>query len=445
VANFHDSGSRKQISQADPQEILTAIRSFLSTCRAPAVLEKGEEVAALRPGEFELDVRAGRVCIEFLCGSRTVSRRIIEVERHATGVLECAIQRFAGKPGKLSFLDLRRPQTASRMLRATRESFAEQFRRMLYRQFPGWGIEALTCGMDLQHSLSPAYPRAYLKRGVHGIAAMACPRLGDEAAALSFALIWHDYVCSMKQSSTLVQLCLFLPEKGGLLTAQRLRWLTGRRLTVRLFRFNEHGSAGEVDPEDVGNLDTRVAPGCADAIPGNGKSNFAKFRFGRPNHSPGPEQLLEGFLRREIQTIDPLLRPEPIYGQLLTFAGMDRDMIDLLAVSEQGRLTILELKVTEDVHLPLQALDYWMRIAWHARQSELNHLFAGIPLDAKPPRLLLVAPAMCFHSTNATVLSYFSGGIEVERIGINEGWRQAIQVVFRLSGPDLPISHRSLE
>jgi len=143
--------------------------------------------------------------------------------------------------------------------------------------------------------------------------------------------------------------------------------------------------------------------------------------------------------------VDALLRPEPVYGQVLTFSGGDRDLIDLLGVSDSGQLAVLELKVTEDVHLPLQALDYWMRIAWHAKQGELNHLFPGISLDTKPPRLLLIAPAMSFHSTNATVLSYFSAGIEVERIGINEGWRQAIRVVLRLRGPDLPISHRSLE
>lgn len=445
MANFHDSGFRKQTAQADPHQIRAAIQSFLSTCRAPAVLEKGEEVAALNPGEFDIEIRAGRVCIDFQCGNRTVSRRITEIERCATGVLECAIQRFGGKLGKLSFLDLHRPRTANRLLRATRESFGEQFRRMLYRQFPGWEIEALTCGMDLQHSLSPVYPRAYLKRGVQGIAAMACSQLSDENSVLSFALIWHDYICSVKQSSTLVQLCLFLPEEGGLLTAQRLRWLTGRRLALRLFRFNEHGSAGEVDPEDVGNVETGFSAESADAITGHGKSNFERFKDFKSNHVPGPEQVLEGLLRRDIQKIDARLQPEPIYGQMLTFAGMDRDLIDLLAISDGGQLVVLELKVTEDVHLPLQALDYWMRIGWHARRGELHHLFAGIPLDPKPPRLLLVAPAMSFHSTNATVLSYFSPGIEVERIGINEGWRQAIQVVFRLSGPDLPISHRSLE
>jgi hypothetical protein len=249
----------------------------------------------------------------------------------------------------------------------------------------------------------------------------------------------------VKQSSALVQLCLFLPEEGGLLTAQRLRWLTGRRLTTRLFRFIEHGSAGEVDPEDIGNLEMRVSAQSADATADRATSHFHRFNRGKTNHAPGPEQILEGFLRREIQKIDVLLRAEPIYGQLLTLAGADRDLIDLVAVSEVGRLAVLELKVTEDVHLPLQALDYWMRIAWHARQGDLNHLFAGIPLDARPPRLLLISPAMCFHSTNATVLSYFSGGIEVERIGINEEWRQAVKVVLRLSGPDLPISHRSFE
>ena len=435
MANFHHSGSTTQTAHTNPDDILAAVRTFLSTCRSPAALEQGEEAVALKEGEFAIEIRAGRVCIDFQCGNRMVSRRITGIDRHATGVLECAIQRFAGRPGKLSFLDLQRPQTATRALRGARESFAEQFRRMLYRQFPGWEIETLTCGMDLRRSLSPVFPRAYLRRGTQAIAAMACPHSSEESAVLAFALIWHDHLSSTRKQDSPVPLCIFLPEDAGNLTAQRLRWLAGRTLTLRLFRFNTHGSAGEVDPQDLGNLETRVSATALDGAADGGKSNQAL----------GPEQLLEQLLRRQIHTVDALLRPEPVYGQVLTFSGGDRDLIDLLGVSDSGQLAVLELKVTEDVHLPLQALDYWMRIAWHAKQGELNHLFPGISLDTKPPRLLLIAPAMSFHSTNATVLSYFSGGIEVERIGINEGWRQAIRVVLRLRGPDLPISHRSLE
>ena len=37
-------------------------------------------------------------------------------------------------------------------------------------------------------------------------------------------------------------------------------------------------------------------------------------------------------------------------------------MLDLLTVTRGGRLAILELKVDEDLHFPLQGLDYWIRV-----------------------------------------------------------------------------------
>jgi hypothetical protein len=402
----------------------------------PAVLEHGEEVVPLTEGEFSIEVSGGRLCLEFQAGHRTVSRRVLGIERHTSGVLECTIQRFAGKEAKLSFLDLHRPQTVSKTLRGSRENFTEQFRRMLYRQFPGWELTTLTCGMDLQRSFSPVFPRAYLRRGTQAIAAIACPHLREEGAVLTFALIWHRYLEENGRSEVPRQLCIFLPHNAGTLTAQRLRWLTGRDVTVRLFRFNAHGSAGEVDSQDLGNLDTRVSR------TGSGETNLNP---GGPAPAATPERTLEIQIRSGIEALDATLRAKPVHGQVLTFSAGDRDLIDLLAVSAAGGLAVLELKVTEDIHLPLQALDYWMRVAWHARKGELNHLFPGIPLDSKPPRLLLIAPAMSFHSTNATVLSYFSPGIEVERIGINEGWRQGVRVVMRLRGADSPISHGSFE
>ena len=91
----------------------------------------------------------------------------------------------------------------------------------------------------------------------------------------------------------------------------------------------------------------------------------------------------------------------------------------------------------------MQALDYWMRVAWHLQRDELRHLFPGSILQCKPPRLLLIAPAMSFHSTNADLFRYFSPEIEVERIGLNTDWRNNLRVVLRLTGADLPISHES--
>jgi hypothetical protein len=326
----------------------------------------------------------------------------------------------------------------------------------------------------------------------------------DEAELLTFALIWHDYVRSRGRAAGETSLCLFLPEAAGTLTAHRLRWLAGDCLSPRLFRFNGHGSAGEVDPQDLGNLQTRVsafyaAPrltpdvqamlsrlqsikgvGCCPELNGaisirsrglefarveNGRillgietkrevdachteevANFAAQLSNLPAALPSfPEHWLESAVRASLPAIDPDLLPSPLHGQVITFAAGDRDLIDLLACSPCGRLAVLELKTAEDLHLPMQALDYWMRVAWHAQREELRQLFPGIALEKKPPKLLLIAPAMCFHSSTATLLRYFSSEIEVERIGVNTDWQTSLRVVLRLKGADLPISHGSSE
>lgn len=420
-----------------PAELLIAIETFLTNCRAPAVLEHGEEAIPLRTGEYSLENRAGKVSIEVWTESRSISRRILSVDRHSTGVLDCSVHRFGGKPGKLSFLDLERPQSAHRFQSGMRQSFAEQFRRMLFRHFPGWEIAALSSSLDLQHSFSSIFPRACLVRGNQQIAALACPSPREEHALLTFALIWFHHLRTRSRTGMHTSLVLLLPDTAGNLTAHRLRWLTGESLQTRLFRFNAHGSAGEVDPCDLGNLDTRLkSTSC----------HTERVAFAPPDRAPfapgdSSERRLEALVRGRPELIDPCLLPRPVHGQVLTFAAADRDLIDLLAVSALGRLAVIELKASEDIHLPLQALDYWMRIRWHAQRNQLQALFRGLPLSDQAPKLFLVAPAMSFHSSNASILRYFSPEIEVERVGINADWQANLRVVMRLAGADAPISH----
>jgi hypothetical protein len=411
---------------------LDAIDAFLKTCRNPAVLEYGDEAVSLRPGEHSLEVRTGKLWIEAWGETRSLSRRILTIERRGPGILDCTVYRFGGKPGKLSFLDLDRPRTVHKSQAATRQSFAEQFRRMVFRQFPGWEITTLSCGLDLQRSLSSVFPRACLRRGDQQIAALACPSSQDEPALLTFALIWRDHVCACARTGMQTSLALFLPDTAGNLTAHRLRWLTAQPLHARLFRYNAHGSAGEVDPKDLGNLQTRLRAPVDHA-------ERAVAEAAMPADSS--ERALEALVRLNPTTIEPTLADAPVHGQVLTFAAGDRDLIDLLAISNSGRLHVIELKASEDIHLPLQALDYWMRIRWHAERGELHSLFPQIPLAPMPPRLLLVAPAMSFHPANATVLRHFSPEIEVERVGVQSNWRRNLKVVLRLKGADSPISH----
>lgn len=416
--------------------MLEAVTAFLKTCRNAAVLEYGDNAVRLRPGEYSLEVRSDRLWVEAWSETRSISRRILTIERQAAGMLDCTVHRFGGKPGKLSFLDLDRPQTAHKSHTGMRQSFAEQFRRMLFRQFPGWEIETLSCGLDLQRSFSSVFPRAWLSRGNQQIAALACSTAQDEAAMLTFALIWHHHLWAHSRTGMQTSLALFLPGGAGNLTAHRLRWLTGLGLNARLFRYNAHGSAGEVDPRDLGNLQTRL---CAKPPPKEEIGRAANCRC----IGDSSERSLEVLVRSNVAVIEASLAPSPVHGQVLTFAAGDRDIIDLLAISGSGRLAVIELKASEDIQLPIQALDYWMRIRWHAQRGELKHLFPEVTLAGDAPRLLLAAPAMCFHPTNAAILRYFSPEIEVERVGINSNWQHGLKVLTRMKGADAPISHGS--
>ena len=154
-----------------------------------------------------------------------------------------------------------------------------------------------------------------------------------------------------------------------------------------------------------------------------------------------PEAWLESQVRSHIQEIDASLLSAPVYGQVPAFAAADRGVLDLLAVDNRGRLAVIELKASEDVHLPLQALDYWMRVQWHVerREFQANGYFPrgeiGRELLREPPRLLLVSPALDFHPSNERVLRYFSPRIPVERIGVGLEWRKELKVMYRSSAP----------
>jgi hypothetical protein len=152
-----------------------------------------------------------------------------------------------------------------------------------------------------------------------------------------------------------------------------------------------------------------------------------------PLYARHPEAWLESQVRSNIERVDAALLPHPLYGQVPQFAAGERGMLDILAADRFGRLAIVEVKASQDIHLPLQALDYWMRVKWHLERGEFSGrgYFPGLELRTDPPRLLLVAPALDFHPSNETVLRFFSREVEVERIGVGIEWRQELRVMFR--------------
>ena len=108
-------------------------------------------------------------------------------------------------------------------------------------------------------------------------------------------------------------------------------------------------------------------------------------------------------------------------------------MLDVLTCTLEGRLAVLELKADEDIHLPLQGLDYWARVRWHQQHGEFtrNGYFAGRELSDAPPILFLVAPALRVHPTTHSLLRYLAPRIEWGLVRLDEHWRERVRVVNR--------------
>jgi hypothetical protein len=494
-------------------ETAAAIERFLKSTRNPALVEPGEEPIALTPGSYELAVTNGRLVLAAWNGTRNISRRVTGVDSERAGRLELSIEKLGGRTGTLLLFDAARPTNQALQRHSSRLVYRELFRRSLARQFPDWKVVKLSSEADLEHSLSPAYPRALLRRGAAGIAAIGAGREAIDAdGCLTYGLVWLDYLRRTESRLAVEKLALFLPEGRTQTTCSRLRHL--RQAEYSVVVHSGEGFEDRLDPKDYGNLETRLDP-CVTVIepcheklweslrqcPGvefvpqrAGETSvrirgleFARAtpqgivygietkRLASASNIPeleelarllarlrapeaadrhnalfvrNPEAWLESEVRRNLETLEPALWPSPVYGQVPAITGCDRGVIDLLALERRGRLTVIEVKAAEDPHLPLQALDYWMRVEWHARRSEFtqNGYFPGLTVLTEAPRLFLIAPALRFHPTTEAILRFFSPEIQVERIGVGVEWQKALRVAFRARGaqpPGLRASHHN--
>ncbi len=160
-----------------------------------------------------------------------------------------------------------------------------------------------------------------------------------------------------------------------------------------------------------------------------------------PLYRMQPERWLESVLRRDLSLVDAHLRTDHVYTQVPAFAASDRGMLDLLGVTNDGRLAVIELKADEDLHLALQGLDYWVRVRWHHLQNADNvtglgefqrhGYFGGVRLSPEAPRLYLVAPALRVHPATEVVLRYLSPRVEWTLAALDERWRDKVKVVWR--------------
>ena len=494
---------RANVNVSMSADVQAAIERFLASSRQPALLEPGEPLLPLAADNISLQLRGSRLTLQAWDQTHNLVRRVTGVAGEARGRLELIVERFARKEGRLFLVDLARPSSLDFQRRSERLIFRERFRQFLTRQFAGWTLAEISAEPNLEASLSPSFPRAFLRRGPTGWAAIAAPPESDASGVLTFGLIWLDHLRRREKRLAIEGLAIYVPRGQERITSLRLLWLNEEVARYELFGYDEHDFAAHLDPHDFGNVDTRVevcrrpaplgalerlleSPEVERVARHDGAVSlrvrgveFAQVseggvRFGiaersaagahhlpeierlardlaerrspaaadheHPLYRQNPEAWLESQVRAEIEQIyAPLLRA-PVYDQVPAFAAGDRGVLDLLAVERSGRLAVLELKATADLRLPLQALDYWLRVKWHLDRNEFtpNGYFPGLALRPEPPRLFLVSPALEFHPATETILSYFQPSIDVERVGVGVEWRKGLQVMFRLRGAERP-------
>ncbi|QQS31637.1 MAG: hypothetical protein IPM50_08040 [Acidobacteriota bacterium] len=148
-------------------------------------------------------------------------------------------------------------------------------------------------------------------------------------------------------------------------------------------------------------------------------------------YQASPEAWLESILRRDIKLLDGNLIPAPIYNQFRS----SNDKIDLLALRNDGRLVVVEVKAKPDRDAILQVVDYWRKIELQRRRGVLAEadLFDGRDIADKPAVIYLAAPALGFHSDTEFFMRSVAPEIEIWRFELHQKWREKIRVIGRRS------------
>ena len=516
-----------------PEQIASALESYLAEYPAAAVLEDGKAIFDLREAKYSLSTEHGRCTLHLWGESGNLVRRVsAAVPRHKT--LRLRTHRFGQT--KLQLLELvgdkdRRPPSTRE---ATRTRFVKGLTRALERQFPGWRADSFRTAMDLEKSFGPAYARGLLVQGQKSWAVIGVNEEESQATIdgiLTLGILWLESCRSTGDPRRAVLgLRVVLPQGMAALTLSRMAWLDGARTQWELLELDQREETLlPRDTADQGNLQSKLLQAPSEVLAQERFADgvlrvmallpepmravvqqrirgtelgfllhgleFARIRIGTsaesfnrveeisfgagaqetvltpeneavlrelvqrlfvrrcaaadkrdPLYRMQPERWLEGELRRDLTVIDPHLDPAHVYAQVPAFAAADRGMMDLLSVTQDGRLAVLELKANEDLHLALQGLDYWVRVRWHHlqhpdRQTGLGEFqrhgyFGQVRLSELDPRLYLVAPALRVHPATEIVLRHLSPRVDWTLAALDERWRTRVRVVWRKRSTD---------
>lgn len=499
-----------------PEVLSRTVAAFLSLAHDAVIFEDGAETFDLTRAKYSISGEYNKCLLHVWSAERNIVRRVLDCQEK-NDLLRLHVQKMGhSQPSKLEICRKRDRRTPTAK-RAARISYQQALRRTIERRFPGYSVQQLTTGANLERSFGPIYARGIIRKAQSAFAVLGVNAQESQPsidAALTFGILWLDLCRQFHAGKYLVEgLKLFLPAGTSPVCRERLAHLNPDLAKWQLYELDEKQDAlACIDLHDRGNLETRLVH-CADEAAVYSRFaepiaqirafmpeaeiavlspaevafrchglEFARARLahhptsfrsttqlvfglgaeeialtatnqealetlvrsvGEVRHADGPrdhvlwrlhpERWLESLVVKNVGALDERLEQDCLYSQVPAFSASDRAMIDVLSVTREGRLAVIELKADEDIHLPLQGLDYWSRVAWHHARGEFQHFgyFPGRELSAEPPELLLVAPALHVHPATDTLLHYISPAVDLCVVAIDERWRDAVKVVFR--------------
>lgn len=235
--------------------------SFIEKCASPALLEPGAEILPLLPGEYSLELDGEGLLLECWGEARTLRRRLRSIRKRARNRVEIDAERFPRRRCSLSLIDLKADATAQFEKESNRSVAREELRRWCERIHPNWRIECLSAAPDLQHSLSPRFPRALLRMGSEGVCAIAAPESPGAEEIFPFGLIWLQHCRDRWRELHVRTLLMFVPESAASALALRLVACNHAKVQYRLVVVSAEGALRELSPRSWGNLGTQFSLG----------------------------------------------------------------------------------------------------------------------------------------------------------------------------------------
>ncbi len=377
-------------------------------------------IASIEPSNFEFSVEWGKLIFAWWDDERSQSYRVIA---YRVGEAEAQLQVMRGMARETTILTLRDLERRREFQEFENLNLPEG--RKQYAQLLSDSIAANFAGASVQHVTTGRYARLSLQ--ISGDKILAIGVRGTEVqrridGIIAAGLVWlTNFNGNPGELARRLWFCL--PAGRSQTAIERLSLIDVSHLGARVecFEFDERG--GEL---------RFVLPATQYEL-----LNTHPRELSWPNLSPSrkyhhlsSEAWLESILRGDIRALDATLDERFVYSQIPTWRGDERSVIDLLTINHQSRLVVVEVKAAEDPQLPIQGLDYWLRVEQARARGEFERrgLFPGIEIAQMSPLLYLIAPRLRFHRTFSAVARCLAPEIEAYQIGINANWREGVHV-----------------